>query len=106
MKATDWFYHTKEWQRCRESYIAERRSIDGGVCEICKTNPGDIVHHKKHIDAANMHDPDVTLNHDNLQFVCHHCHDVIHGYGGQQKSENRITFDAMGNVIPKNQLPG
>lgn len=101
MKATDWFYHTKEWQKVRQSYIAERWGVDGGLCEMCHENTGLIVHHKVHISPSNMHDPEITLNHDNLQLVCHHCHDVIHGYANQEKHESRITFDAMGNVIPK-----
>lgn len=101
MKATDSFYFSQAWKRCRSAYIAERHGIDGGMCEICHDNLGYIVHHKIHITPFNMNDTNITLNTDNLQYVCHHCHDVIHGYANQQKNENRITFDALGNVIPK-----
>ena len=101
MRVTDWFYKTRSWERCRAAYIARRHGIDGGLCEICRENLGVIVHHKIHLNARNMHDPEVTLNQDNLQYVCHHCHDVIHGYGNNEKNSSRVTFDAMGNPIPK-----
>ena len=101
MKETNWFYNSQAWKRCRSAYISERRGIDGGLCEICHNNLGFIVHHKKHITPLNINDPDVTLNKDNLMYVCHHCHDRIHGYGGKEKNESRVSFDAMGNPIPK-----
>ena len=101
MKLTDWFYKTDAWRRCRAAYIAERRGVDGGLCEICHENLGLIVHHKIHITAGNMNDPEITLNHKNLMYVCHHCHDIIHGYGGSEKHASRVMFDAMGNPIPK-----
>ena len=105
MRSTDWFYKTKAWDKCRSAYIAERRGVDGGVCEICRENIGLIVHHKIKISAANMNDPDITLNHENLQLVCHHCHDVIHGYANSEKHPSRVTFDLMGNPIPKTETP-
>ena len=80
-----------------------RRGIDGGMCEICGENPGLIVHHKEHITARNINDPDIALNYENLQLVCHHCHDVVHGYGNSEKHSSRVTFDAMGNPIPKTE---
>ena len=104
-KYTDWFYKTKSWERCRSAYIAYRRGVDGGMCEICHENIGLIVHHKIHLDPGNMNDPDITLNHENLQLVCHHCHDVIHGYGNSQKKPSRVTFDMMGNPVPKSEGP-
>ena len=30
------FYKSKAWQQCRAGYIAYRRGLDGGMCEICK----------------------------------------------------------------------
>ena len=63
------FYKSKAWARCRASYIAERQGIDGGLCERCHKALGYIVHHKVHITPANISNPDVTLNHDNLQYA-------------------------------------
>ena len=93
------FYKSKAWQRCRAGYIAFRRGVDGGMCEICHDVPGYIVHHKQHITSHNINDPDVTLNWSNLQYVCKHCHDVEHGYC-EQSQPSRVQFDADGNPLP------
>ena len=93
------FYKSRAWQQCRAGYIAYRRGLDGGMCEICQEVPGYIVHHKQHITPHNINNPDVTLNWSNLQYVCKHCHDVEHGYCDQSKP-SRVTFDADGNPIP------
>lgn len=100
------FYKGKAWQRCRAGYIAFRRGVDGGMCEICHDVPGYIVHHKQHITPHNVNDPDVTLNWSNLQYVCKHCHDVEHGYC-EQSQPSRVQFDADGNPLPSPQrAPG
>lgn len=93
------FYKSKAWQQCRAGYIAYRRGLDGGMCEICQEVPGYIVHHKQHITPHNANNPDITLSWDNLQYVCKHCHDVEHGYCEQSKP-SRVTFDTEGNPIP------
>lgn len=69
------FYKSKEWLKCRGSYIQQRISIDGGMCERCKERQGYIVHHKIHITKDNINNVDITLNHNNLEYVCKHCHD-------------------------------
>lgn len=101
MRKAEAFYKTKAWRQCRDGYAALRSSIDGGLCEICHEVPAVIVHHKTHLTAQNVNDPEISLNYDNLQYVCHHCHDVIHGYGGSQKNESRVIFDPFGNVLPR-----
>lgn len=102
------FYKSRAWQQCRAGYIAQRRSIDGGMCEVCHEVPGYIVHHKQHITPLTINDQDVTLNWNNLQYVCKHCHDVEHGYCEQSKA-SRVKFDADGNPIaplkPNDALP-
>lgn len=92
------FYNGSAWMSCRGSYIAKRICIDGGMCEICKENLGYIVHHKIEITPQNINDPNITLNHDNLQYVCFECHNRIHGVG---VDKSRVEFDANGNVIEK-----
>lgn len=74
--AQEWaksFYKSKQWQRCRRSYIA---SVFG-LCEICG-KPGYILHHKIVLTPDNITDPDVSLNHDNLIYVCKDCHEGEH----------------------------
>ena len=94
------FYNGNAWKECREAYIRYRQGIDGGLCEACHKEPGYIVHHKKHLDAIRIHDPQYALSFDNLMYVCKHCHDVIHGYGGSMKRPSRVIFDANGQPHP------
>ena len=91
------FYHSKAWKQCRASYIAKVY----GLCERCLDNgrliPGYIVHHKIEITPENINDPAITLNHENLQYVCSDCHNVLHKR--QRSFRNDIQFDDEGNVI-------
>ncbi len=75
------FYKSKKWQDCRQSFIAERMLVDGGLCQLCKERHGFIVHHKIMINESNISNPDVTLNYDNLLYVCKKCHDDLPGHG-------------------------
>ncbi len=36
------FYNSARWKRCRDSYIQQRRIIDGGMCEECHDRFGDM----------------------------------------------------------------
>lgn len=74
------FYNSKAWQRCRATLISNRVNLDGGLCEICHEVPGYIVDHIQELTPENIDDPNVTLNLDNLQYVCKKCHDKKHGY--------------------------
>lgn len=95
------FYSSEAWHRARLGYIAHRRSIDGGMCEICHEKPGFIVHHKTELTPQNINDPDTTLAMSNLMYVCKDCHDKIHGYCGRSSDDDRRTvmFDERGNPI-------
>jgi len=94
------FYASEAWHRCRLGYIRHRRSVDGGMCEECGEAPGFIVHHIKHITPRNIHDTRVTLEWDNLEYVCKACHDRIHEYCGMSEAPKRaITFDKQGNPV-------
>jgi len=68
------FYNSKAWQKCRAAYIAERKAIDGGLCETCHDRPGYIVHHRIELSPENIDNPDITLNHRNLKYDCQRCH--------------------------------
>lgn len=102
--AKEWaksFYNSKAWKRCRASYIAQRVLIDGGTCEECKECPGYILHHKTTLTPANIGDPDIALNHCNLQYVCKECHDRFDGHGaGQLGKELLIEFGVHGQPLP------
>ena len=89
------FYKTKQWKRVRESYA---QSV-GGLCEICWRNgqvvPGEIVHHKIHLDEKNINDPDVSLNYKNLELVCRNCHAMLH----KENGDKRYRVEADGSVV-------
>ena len=89
------FYDSEAWKNCREAY----RKSKGGLCELCLKNgivkAGRIVHHKIHLDADNIGDPNVTLNWDNLELVCMDCHAAEHG------NKKRYKVDIFGNVQVK-----
>lgn len=73
------FYSSKDWQRCRASY----RKYKKGLCERCLAKgllvPGEQVHHKKHLTTANVNDPAISLNFENLELLCVKCHAEEHG---------------------------
>ena len=86
------FYNSKAWQACRKAYIAERVLIDGGMCETCHEKPGYIVHHKIPLTVENIHNPSVTLNHDNMKFDCKDCHDREETHAFVKQSELKMFF--------------
>jgi 5-methylcytosine-specific restriction endonuclease McrA len=92
------FYNSKAWQVCRQSFIAKRVTVDGAMCEHCGDVPGYIVDHIKEITPNNIDDPNVTLSHDNLQYLCLECHNVKTFSTGSSVRKD-IGFDEQGNVI-------
>ena len=100
------FYNSKKWHCCRNAYISERINTDGGICEVCHERTGYIVHHKIRLDTSNINKPEITLNHDNLMYVCRECHDRFEGHFMDRKPAYtnclRVTFDEDGQPYPKN----
>lgn len=94
------FYNSKRWKRCKASYIAKRKAIDGGLCETCREELGYIVHHKEELTSENINDPEIALNHDNLKYDCHICHNK------ENKNEDiceglvRYEFGPDGDIVP------
>lgn len=94
------FYNSKRWRRCRDSYIALRVSMDGGICEECKEEQGYIVHHDIILTQENLHNPDIALSHRHLKYVCKDCHDHYEGHGvGNKKVRPLCIFDKDGQPI-------
>ena len=90
------FYKSAAWQKCRDGFIAYRRSIDGGICQRCHDAPGYIVHHKIYLSPANLRDPQIALSFDNLEYVCLSCHSTEH-MGGRPLL---CRFDKDGRPLP------
>ena len=99
------FYNSKAWKKCRAGYIAERRMVDGGLCEECKEQLGYIVHHKITLTASNINDPDISLNFNNLKYDCKRCHDEEEQHAFIKKSKLLCTFDKDGQPIPIKDSP-
>ena len=95
------FYKSKAWQDCRSAYISSVH----GLCERCLAKgeyvPGYIVHHKNHLTPTNISDPYVSLNADNLEYVCKHCHDLEHFIKEVDVVGEGLMFDSGGNLVRK-----
>ena len=92
-------YKSQRWQDTRNAYA----SSVGGLCERCLQRgqivPGEIVHHKIHINADNINDPSIALNWDNLQLLCRECHAEMHPRANMN-SKRRYHVDDSGRVCP------
>lgn len=94
------FYNSSAWKECRKAY----KSSVGGLCEKCLERgiftPGEIVHHKIHINPDTVEDPDVALSFDNLELVCRNCHALEHPelYGHEKR---RYVVGAGGHISPR-----
>src|SRR5690625_1575402 len=89
------FYKSKAWQDCRQSYISKVH----GLCERCELT-GLIVHHKEHINATNINDPYITLNHDNLEYLCQTCHNKEH-FTKHDPLRDDVIFNDSGELVLK-----
>lgn len=87
------FYNSAAWKACRASYISKVF----GICEHCQGN-GYIVDHIEEINSNNINDPNVTLNHDNLQYLCTACHNKK-TFGKHDAIREGFGFDANGDLI-------
>jgi 5-methylcytosine-specific restriction endonuclease McrA len=86
------FYNSKEWRECQAAVMQSKNH----TCERCG-HLALIVHHKIHIAPANIDDPNITLNWDNLQALCLDCHNAEHGNGGA--CIEGVSFDDNGDLI-------
>lgn len=69
---------------CRKDYLSFAQACkikSGGICARC----GGIFdindlrpHHKEELTLDNIDDPRVTLNPDNIEVLCHNCHNAAH----------------------------
>lgn len=86
------FYGSNAWRECRDAFASSR----GGLCERCLENgrysPGEVVHHVEPLTAANINDPTIALNWDNLKLLCGRCHAEVH-------SGKRWKVDEFGRLV-------
>lgn len=89
------FYNSKQWNKCRASYI---KSVFG-LCERCG-KPGYIVHHIKQLTLMNINNPDVSLNHENLEYLCLDCHNEEHKrFKKKSATIKGFKFNEKGELI-------
>ena len=93
------FYNSKVWRECRESYISKVH----GLCEHClkeeKHMPGYIVDHIEEITLDNINNPDITLNHDNLQYLCLPCHNKKTFGNDYEVTREGLMFNEYGELV-------
>ena len=99
-KYAEKFYKSDAWKKCRLAFIA---SLPDKTCPRCKERKGKIVHHKKEITPENINDPMITLNFENLEYICQTCHTQEHLKDKSTKDD--VTFDEDGNLIKKKIPP-
>ena len=94
------FYNSKEWELVRATVMMR----DKYLCQHCG-KPATEVHHIKHLAPANVDDPSVTLNMDNLVSLCRDCHFEEHrgehARGRSVQESYPYTFDANGMLVRK-----
>jgi len=95
------FYNSSAWKKVRKSFIANRVSIDGGMCQHCKEVPGYIVDHIEELSSDNINNTKITLSWSNLQYLCLDCHNKK-TFG--EVEEERYFFDSNGMVCELPQL--
>lgn len=58
---------------------------------------GEELHHKIPLTPENIHDKNITLNPDNLIFLCRECHRAQHEIA--HRGNKRYYYDKEGNLI-------
>lgn len=98
------FYNSKEWQMTRDHVLMR----DHYLCVRCG-RPATEVHHIVHLSPANIGDPKITMNPNNLISVCRDCHfnehklDKLHGAQAKREAKDEYEFDENGFLVRKNQ---
>ena len=93
------FYNSKAWLQCRSSFISYRITIDGGMCEHCREELGYIVDHIEEITLDNINDPYITLNHENLQYLCLLCHNKKTFGSDKEIVRDGLMFNENGELV-------
>ena len=81
------FYKSKAWQKCMAVIKAERVNDEGLIiCEHCGqpiVRAYDCIgHHKTPLTMANVNNPEISLNPDNIALLHHRCHNEVHNRFG------------------------
>lgn len=86
------FYSSRAWKETQAAYMESQHR----VCERCES-VARIVHHKRYISPQNINDPNITLNWNNLEALCHSCHEFEHKGTAAHASE--VRFNSNGDIV-------
>ena len=91
------FYPSPQWSKLSRAFLLSRNYI----CQRCGA-PAEIAHHKQHLTAANVSNPEISLNPDNLEALCLACHNAEHFSAGGATAAG-LAFDGDGNLIQESE---
>ena len=87
------FYNSKPWIGVRDMVMM----MYGYVCAHCG-EAATIVDHITELNEDNINDPDIALNVDNCQPLCHECHNRK-TFRKYQPTADGLTFNRHGELI-------
>lgn len=87
-------YQSARWHRVKNAYLAKRHYI----CERCGS-PASCVHHRDYLTAESMNNAEKAFGFDNLEALCHACHNKEHFGEKPYIPRSGMRFDADGNTI-------
>ena len=91
------FYQSKAWRRLSRAFLLSQNYI----CGRCG-GPAEIAHHRVYLTAANISDPDISLNPARLECLCINCHNAEHFSAGGATAAG-LEFNENGDITPKNE---
>ena len=91
------FYHSPQWRKLSRAFLLSRNYI----CQRCGA-PAEIAHHKQHLTAANVNNPEISLNPNTLEALCLASHNAEHFSAGGATAAG-LAFDGDGNLIQESE---
>lgn len=93
------FYRSREWEKFRQTVIAERMRDDGFVYDEVTDKPitkayDIILHHKIELTEENVNDYDISLNPQNIMIVSHRTHNYLHDKLGYSRRQVYLVYGA------------
>lgn len=93
------FYRSREWEKLRQTIIAERMRDDGFVYDEVTDKPitkayDIILHHKIELTEENVNDYDISLNPQNIMIVSHRTHNYLHDKLGYSRRQVYLVYGA------------
>lgn len=87
------FYKSLAWIECRLSFMISKFFI----CNRCDGS-ATIAHHTTYLTPENINDPEISLNHEKLEALCHDCHNKEH-FGKCDVVVEGLMFDSDGQLV-------